>query len=324
MKRTAALNLILFLLLIGAAQPLSAQQFSIDTFRTLPNDISAFIEPVKDRNEDDCALLKVAAPEDFAFSTPLGIVKRIDKTGEIWLYIPRRSKKITLKHPRFGIIRDYIFPDKIESHMTYELKLVVPEEVQTINSPQFAQPEIVRDTLIVTRTDTLRIVQPKVRIPFTLTVTATLAFGGNSGTPLPGLMIAGMRRHGAFIHASSDFGLNVRSRAKCDKEGAIGPDTPFYTGRTRNSAFQISAGAIHRLSTVLRIFEGIGYGSNSRYWEIAQSDGGGYAKNSHFSYKGVLIEAGLQLRLHRLAISASAVTIEGRQWFGSIGAGYIF
>ena len=43
------------------------------------------------------------------FSTPLGIVKRIDKVGEIWLYVPRGTRKITIKHPQLGVLRDYAF-----------------------------------------------------------------------------------------------------------------------------------------------------------------------------------------------------------------------
>ena len=70
-----------------------AQRFRWSLFKMLPNDVSAFINPVRDLNDEDCALVKVIASEDFAFSTPLGIVKRIDKTGEIWLYLPRGSKE---------------------------------------------------------------------------------------------------------------------------------------------------------------------------------------------------------------------------------------
>ena len=51
----------------------------------MPNDVSAFITPVRDLNDEPCALVKVEAPSDFAFSTPLGIVSRKDKVGEIWL-----------------------------------------------------------------------------------------------------------------------------------------------------------------------------------------------------------------------------------------------
>lgn len=65
----------------------------------MPNDVSAFITPVRDLNDEPCALVKVEAPSDFAFSTPLGIVSRKDKVGEIWLYLPKGSKLLTIKHP---------------------------------------------------------------------------------------------------------------------------------------------------------------------------------------------------------------------------------
>ena len=36
-----------------------AQQFSVTKFRVLPNDVSAFITPVRDLNDEACALLKL-------------------------------------------------------------------------------------------------------------------------------------------------------------------------------------------------------------------------------------------------------------------------
>ena len=79
--------------------------FSVESFRQLPTDVSAFIDAVRDLNDEACALLKVVAPADFAFSSPLGIVERRDKVGEIWLFLPKGSKSITLKHPQWGVLR---------------------------------------------------------------------------------------------------------------------------------------------------------------------------------------------------------------------------
>ena len=66
-------HLIQLILLIGIIFPskLMAQEFSVASFRVLPNDVSAFINVVYDLNDDACALVKVVAPSDFAFSTPL-------------------------------------------------------------------------------------------------------------------------------------------------------------------------------------------------------------------------------------------------------------
>ena len=167
----------------------AAQKFSVESFRVLPNDVSAFIDPVKDLNGDDCALIKVMAGPDFVFSTPLGIIKRVDKVGEIWLYIPRRSRSLTLKHPRWGVMRDYRLPEKIESHLTYELR--VAEPVQAVTAPV---PErivtTVRDTLIVSRTDTVVVAPERKVYPLQLRPGLTLTFGGNSRTLAPGIMVA--------------------------------------------------------------------------------------------------------------------------------------
>ena len=59
----------------------SAVKFKVTGFKVLPNDVSAFITPVRDLNNEACALLKVVAQQDFAFSSPLGIVKRKDEVG---------------------------------------------------------------------------------------------------------------------------------------------------------------------------------------------------------------------------------------------------
>ena len=74
--------ILLFILSLWSAS-VQAQEFSVAGFRLLPNDVSAFITPVRDLNDEPCALVKVEAPSDFAFSTPLGIVSRKDKVGEI-------------------------------------------------------------------------------------------------------------------------------------------------------------------------------------------------------------------------------------------------
>ncbi len=101
--------------------------FSVESFRQLPTDVSAFIDAVRDLNDEACALLKVVAPADFAFSSPLGIVERRDKVGEIWLFLPKGTKSITLKHPQWGVLRDYAFGTKLESRMTYEMHLRLPQ-----------------------------------------------------------------------------------------------------------------------------------------------------------------------------------------------------
>ena len=314
----------IIMLMLMSCFSVKAQKFSVSNFRVLSNDVSAFIDPVKDLNGDDCALIKVQGSPDYVFSTPLGIVRRIEKVGEIWLYIPRQSKKITIKHPQWGVLRDYRFPERIDSHITYELTLDTPMQPTEVSAELPVKITTIRDTLIITQTDTLIITPPKRIYPLLLTVTAGLTAGGNSRTVAPDIFLSIMKKHGGFLHFATDFSSTGTMTATCDKNGVIGNDTPFYSGNKRHGFFMINGGATHRLSNLFTIFEGAGYGSGTVAWELAQSEGGGYVRNRHFSYKGFSIETGAMLHVKRLALRASVNTIKGKQWFGTIGIGINF
>lgn len=327
-RKTTTSIMILFIALMSLwLSEASAQKYSVMSFRLLPNDVSAFISPVTDLNGDDCALIKIQASEDFVFSTPLGIVKRIDKTGEIWLYVPKGTKKITLKHAEWGVLRDYLLPVRIDSHMTYEMILDEPERVRIpmiVETVTDTIVETVRDTLVVTHTDTLLIAKPRQRVPFSLTATLGATFGGRSNTLAAGIMVAAMRRHGCWIHVVSDFGKPGHTVASCDRHGVIDGATPYFTGKTRHYLLLAAAGAIHRVSSSVAIFEGIGYGNDHTSWERSASDGGGYVRNSYYSRSGILFELGTLVSVRNIALSLSVSSIKGLSWYGSVGIGYKF
>lgn len=301
-----------------------SQEFSVASFQVLPNDVSAFIHHVRDLNDEACALIKVEAPSDFAFSTPLGIVKRKDEVGEIWLYVPRGTKMLTLKHPQWGVIRDYKLGKPLESCMTYEMKLNLPK-------PAIAEKH---DTIIQikTVTDTIAIPQAKPKMALSIYALATIAL--HQDGPSYGIFFAMMHRHGFFLHASSDFKSIGKTEGNCDKDGNITKTSstsnrtngntsnkPYYTGETRHSNYTITAGAIHHIYKSLRIFEGIGYGRSATAWQMGESEGGGYLLNDGLTHKGVAGEVGILGSIGRLTLSASAITIAGKQWQGSIGIG---
>lgn len=122
MKKT----IICILLSLMSGLAAVAQQFTVERFRPLPNDITAYMQPVKDLNGEACALVKVVGDKDFVFSSPLGIVKRVDEVGETWIYLPHGTRLLTLKHPRWGVLRNYRFPSPLESRLTYELVVLPP------------------------------------------------------------------------------------------------------------------------------------------------------------------------------------------------------
>ena len=320
---TRFLFLLTMLVVASAGSCVWSQKFSVTSFRDLPNDVSAFINPVRDLNDEDCALLKILASPDFVFSTPLGIVKRVDNVGEIWLYLPRGSKKMTIKHAELGVLRDYEFPSRLESHKTYEISIREPERRAV---PMAAERivTIVRDTLVLTRVDTLMISTAKPTIPFEADLLASVGFGGKASWLTGGVMIIAMKRHGAFLHVMTDFGSTGPISGVCDRNGMIAGEERFYSGRTRRKAYMIGAGAIHRAGGRLAVFEGIGYSSYTLAWQLAASEGGGYVKNNFYSCRGITAELGVMARFGRVAVSASLITVKGTQWFGSMGAGIRF
>lgn len=316
------LKLVLMLLLMAVLPTVGVRAavvegdslgFSVLSFRTLPNDVSAFIDPVRDLNGEACALVKVVAPADFAFSTPLGIVRREDKTGEIWLYLPKGTKTITIKHPQWGVLRDYRLGRKLESRMTYELRLGFPHEAL----------EAVHDTVTLTRTvtDTVEVAvkAPPVKMAACLLLTA----GFHTDGPSWGLMAMMLWRHGFFVHATTDFRATGHTVATSDWQGVILSDNylPYYTGTTRHSIYTITAGAAHRLTNRLVLFEGMGYGRKATAWQRAESEGGGYVLNDGLTHKGVTGEAGLLFHFQRVSVEASVLTIAGKVWQGTIGVG---
>ena len=126
--------LVLHLLLILSAQPLFAQsKIQISGFQRLETDVTARITAPKiDQNGEVCALIRIVTTDtDFMFEPDaLGIVARENRPGEIWLYVPRGARRISVLHNRHGVLRNYFYPDLIEKATTYELKLSAGTDVK--------------------------------------------------------------------------------------------------------------------------------------------------------------------------------------------------
>lgn len=60
----------------------------------------------------------------------LGIVSRENKPGEIWLYIPRGARRISIMHDKFGVLRNYFYPDIIEKATVYEMEIQIGDGAQ--------------------------------------------------------------------------------------------------------------------------------------------------------------------------------------------------
>ena len=107
-------------------------QIEVKSFRLLENDLTANIHAtmVKDKNGEVAALIKVVTTErGFTFEAGMsGIVKVKQEAGEIWVYVPSPLSRITIRHPQYGVLRDYYFDIPIEKARTYEMVLFTPKE----------------------------------------------------------------------------------------------------------------------------------------------------------------------------------------------------
>ena len=120
--------LTIFLIGLGLySGVLSAQNISVKSFRLLETDLTANTAGTmkRDQNNEVSALIKVVTTETgFAFDGGmLGIVGAEQRTGEIWVYVPQKSRKITLSHQKLGVLRDYYYPVPVEAGRTYEMVL---------------------------------------------------------------------------------------------------------------------------------------------------------------------------------------------------------
>lgn len=130
-----------------------AQDLKVTGFRELTHDLTAntFGTAKEDQNGRVCALIKVVTPtQGFTFEAgSLGIEAVEPKVGETWVYVPERSQKITIKHNRFGALRDYYYPLPINSGRTYEMLLDVGTGMFATLSPSVANAKVYVDQVYV-------------------------------------------------------------------------------------------------------------------------------------------------------------------------------
>lgn len=305
--------------------PSLAQEFNVRSFRVLPNDITAYLNPVRDLNGDACALVRVVGGSDFAFSSPLGIVKRVDEVGEVLLYLPHGTIMLTLKHPQWGVLRDYRFASSLESRMTYELTIVPPPrplEVAAVSVVSKPKVQFRRSPSLSSQ----KLAYPLVRMrrpPERLHYLALLQTGFHAASPSVGIRMGVMRRHGAYLYAMSNLKQPISTSGTCLRDGTLpgSADVPYYTGKTHESRWGITVGGLHRLVGELCFYEGVGYGGRMVAWELFE---GGYLKNTGYSASGVSAEAGGIWRFKQWAVSAGAFTVRGKYWEATVGVGVHF
>lgn len=116
------------LMLAGLPQVVVAQ-LQVDAFEPLENDLTANTRGTLryDQNGEVAALIKIVTPmTGFSFGAgSLGIVATEQHEGEVWLYVPRHSQRLTITHRHFGELRNWVYPFTVEGGRTYRMLLNV-------------------------------------------------------------------------------------------------------------------------------------------------------------------------------------------------------
>ena len=308
--------------LLSLSGLIQAQDFTVKSFRPLPNDISAYINPVRDLNDEACALIKVVAPAEFVFSSPLGIVSRHTEVGEIWLYVPHGTRLLTIKHPLWGVLRDYRFPTQLESRMTYELVIEPPLSAltQLMLSVKERPTQLVRQEFMLPLSPPSLPYDKKRRTPLPWEYFAEITASAGRNMVLPGIRAAIVKRHGFYIFGQTSFRSLPTTTAQCDRHGYLPAEnyTPYYNDHSRTASYLVTAGAVHRFLKRFYCYEGVGYGKHQLAW---QTTDGQWVYNADRSKKGWAAEAGVVYRLNRFSLSAGAQTVTGSLWTGQVGFG---
>lgn len=123
-----------FLLLISISSISFAQEMSVKSFEKLERDMSGRTSNVKDINGDLCALLKVVTTEKGFEFGGCNIEKTEQKTSEIWVFVSPGVRFITIRHEKFGLIRNYKFPETISPGNVYQMTLLTKDKITPIDS----------------------------------------------------------------------------------------------------------------------------------------------------------------------------------------------
>ena len=129
-----SIKLLLVISLFFAATATEAQnKIQVTSFNRMETDVTARITaPQRDQNGEVYALIRIVTTEKGLMFEPdaLGIVSRENKPGEIWLYIPRGARRISIMHDKFGVLRNYFYPDIIEKATVYEMEIQIGDGAQ--------------------------------------------------------------------------------------------------------------------------------------------------------------------------------------------------
>lgn len=125
--------LLLGLILVSVSQ-LRAQDIQVTTFERNVTSLIASMDPVYDISGEACAVIRFFVREDgFEIEPNLGVLKREDKTGEIRMWVPVGTKRLTIRHAGSMPLTGYEIPVILEAKVTYDATVELVEKTQAFS-----------------------------------------------------------------------------------------------------------------------------------------------------------------------------------------------
>jgi hypothetical protein len=123
---------ILIVLTVFLTLPAWGQDIEIKDFVRNHTSLVARMNPVYDNADEACALIRFSVRDTLMIIEPnMGVVKRVNKPGEIQLYVPAGTKRMTVRYKNFLPLRDYVIPEALEGKATYDAIITVKEDALT-------------------------------------------------------------------------------------------------------------------------------------------------------------------------------------------------
>lgn len=117
------------LLFFPLAAMSQGHEFLVENFRENIMDLTAIRSNLKDINNNPAALIRFAVRDTlFELDPNQGCIKIEKRAGEICLYVPQQTKRITIRHPKLGVLRDYNIPVEIRSKVTYDADIRITNQ----------------------------------------------------------------------------------------------------------------------------------------------------------------------------------------------------
>lgn len=117
------------MLLLATACQLEAQDIQITRFERNLTNLTASTNPVYDNTGEACALIRfLVRNKDFTIEPNMGMMRQDYLKGEIRMYVPKGTKRLTIRKNGYMPLVGYEIPVAIEPKATYDVELSITDE----------------------------------------------------------------------------------------------------------------------------------------------------------------------------------------------------